>query len=246
MELKTIVCPNCGANTTNVRNCEYCNSLLVRFVDKGIDVSKTSYLAGDCIYPELPTALKQNLRLQEEHPFEPVVTTDILWVKEKLCSVSILRPGEALWLDDTPIDLGSCDEGLIVLFAFYDNHKLERDQLVKFKKLPSYPLFTSHNSLVEEVYVREYAINFGKDAKGAAMLISEILSQVYDLNPTDDYDIITNASEQTVVNARNVWLKAHNLSDYCVTPERQEIKNQILLYIAGGIMFVLYLILTSL
>lgn len=29
-EIKTIVCPNCGANTTNHQNCEYCGSMLVR------------------------------------------------------------------------------------------------------------------------------------------------------------------------------------------------------------------------
>ena len=29
-EIKTILCPNCGANTTNHQNCEYCGSMLVR------------------------------------------------------------------------------------------------------------------------------------------------------------------------------------------------------------------------
>lgn len=29
-QIKTVVCPNCGANATNLQNCEYCNSILVR------------------------------------------------------------------------------------------------------------------------------------------------------------------------------------------------------------------------
>lgn len=43
-ELKSYTCPNCGANTTDARNCEFCGSLLVRFVEKGIDLSQTTYL----------------------------------------------------------------------------------------------------------------------------------------------------------------------------------------------------------
>ena len=39
MEANVIKCPNCGASSTNHTNCEYCGSLLVRFVDKGIDLS---------------------------------------------------------------------------------------------------------------------------------------------------------------------------------------------------------------
>lgn len=29
-QIKTVVCPNCGANTTNLHNCEYCGSALVQ------------------------------------------------------------------------------------------------------------------------------------------------------------------------------------------------------------------------
>ena len=66
MELKSLVCPHCGANTTNMQNCEYCGSLLVRFVDKGIDISNTSYNNGDNIFPGLLTELRNNLTLQLE------------------------------------------------------------------------------------------------------------------------------------------------------------------------------------
>lgn len=245
MELKTIVCPNCGANTTNVRNCEYCNSLLVRFADRGVDISNTSYLSGDCIFSELPAALKQNLRLQEEYPFEPTVT-DVLWVTKEatLGGVSIIRSGQGHcnWMDYTPIDLSSSDEGLIVSLAFCDNNELTRGQLIKFKKLPSYPLFASHNSLVDDVHVREYAIDFGKDAEGAAMLISEILSQVFELTPTDNYDIITNVGYEQGQNARIDWKQAHGFLE-C---DERENKMQVLYYVIGGIIFALYLLLTNL
>ena len=64
-ELKSYTCPNCGANTTDARNCEFCGSLLVRFVEKGIDLSQTTYLDDTETFPGLINALKQNLQLQE-------------------------------------------------------------------------------------------------------------------------------------------------------------------------------------
>ena len=48
-EIKTYTCPNCGAQITNTRNCEYCGSLLVRFAVHGIDVTKTEYM-NDTMY----------------------------------------------------------------------------------------------------------------------------------------------------------------------------------------------------
>lgn len=223
MELKSLVCPHCGANTTNAQNCEYCGSLLVRFVDKGIDISNTSYLSGTCEYAGLLTELKNNLRLQAENPNE-FVCTDICWKESdgSGSSVNIGRSGMFNWSDGSPINLGSKDGGLIVAFSYSTcvdadgkdyNRKMDR-QLSKFKQLKSFPLFTSHfcsytDPQGDERYGRIYAIDFGKDAEGAAALISEILSEVEGLKPTDDYDIMTNAGAAQVERARKAWWNAH-------------------------------------
>lgn len=226
MELKSLVCPHCGANTTNAQNCEYCGSLLVRFVDKGIDISNTSYLSGICEYPGLLTELNNNLRLQAENP-NKCVFTDICWIESDGRSgyVGIGTSGLIDWSDSSPINLGSKEGGLIVgleFSTFVDektnkdyNQKMDR-QLSKFKQLKSFPLFTSHYSSFtgthgEKEYGREYAIDFGKDAEGAAALISEILSEVIGLNPTDNYDIFTNAGN-AIDQARKSWNNAHGFS----------------------------------
>ena len=228
MELKSLVCPHCGANTTNAQNCEYCGSLLVRFVDRGIDISNTSYLSGTCEYPGLITELKNNLRLQAENPDKPVCT-DIIWEDSYDCrsSVSIISPGSAVWGDGSDLNLGSREGGLIIMLGFdlyvddktyKDSNKAEERRLSKFKQLKSFPLFTSHFcSATDEMghgqYVREYAIDFGKDAEGAATLISEILSEVEGLKPTDSYDIMTNAGVAQVEQARTAWTNAHGFSN---------------------------------
>ena len=221
-EVKALVCPHCGANTTNTQNCEYCGSLLVRFVDKDIDISNTSYLSGKCEYPGLLTELKNNLKLQKEQT--DFVCTDICWPTHDggygwLC---IGRSGLFGWVDKSPIRLGDKSGGLIVVFGFYSytdsafsdyNRKVD-SELQKFKALKSFPLFTSHTCSFTDEYGdsrfgREYAIDFGKDAEGAAALISEVMSQVYGLQPTDNIDIFTNAGGDKVAQARNAWEAAH-------------------------------------
>ncbi len=224
MELKTLVCPHCGANTNNTQNCEYCGSLLVRFVDKGIDISDSSYTSGKCEYPGLLTELKNNLKLQKEHT--DAVSTDMFWPAYDggYNSICIGRSGRFNWLDGSPVRLGDESGGLIVELSFstytdntaYSDFNREMDnQLQKFKTLKSFPLFTSHTCSYTDRqgfsrFGREYAIDFGQDAEGAAALISEILSKVLNLQPTDNYDIFTNAGEK-IGQARNAWLTAHGI-----------------------------------
>ena len=64
-QLTPIVCPNCGANTTNHSNCEYCGSLLVRFVDAQIDVMQTPYADNTIVLPGLVEELRKNLAAQK-------------------------------------------------------------------------------------------------------------------------------------------------------------------------------------
>lgn len=230
MEIKTLVCPHCGANTTNAQNCEYCGSLLVRFVDKGIDVSTTSYQSGSCEYSGLLTELEKNLKLQAENP-EEFVCTDIFWKESNgdTGAFCIGRSGILTWSDNSPINLGSKEGGLIVCFKYdtYSDSKSFKDynikmdrQLAKFKQLKSFPLFTSHiSTYYDDSWChrneRGYAIDFGKDAEGAASLISEILSEVYGLKPTDDYDIMTNAGTVEVGRSRKAWNDAHGIKSGC-------------------------------
>ena len=228
LQVKTVVCPNCGANSTNLHNCEYCGSLLVRFVDKGIDISNTSYNSEDNVYPGLLTELRNNLRLQLENPNEKICTTDIFWPRQDggWGCLSIGRSMSSNWADNSPMELGSSHNGLIVAVGFdtycdtyYDQkfsayNKEMDEQLSKFRMLKSFELFTSHTSSFKDVEGysrcgREYAIDFGNDAEGASALISEILSKVMGLKPSDSFDIFTNIGADKVEQARNAWYASH-------------------------------------
>jgi len=215
MEMNVIKCPNCGASSTNHTNCEYCGSLLVRFVDKGIDLSTTSYLTNDKVYAGLIEALKQNLDRQELS--DSAVETGIFYKSSPTVKLSrkrhgvatVFRSGSTTWSDGDPIRLGDKNRGLVIKFSF-DIHAEENDvaderierQHQEFKALGSFPLFTAHTG----IYMRpgsssrfrsqEYAIDFGQDVEGAARLISEVLSKVYGI-PEDAQLIYLGEGEQT-------------------------------------------------
>ena len=226
-EIKTYTCPNCGAQITNTRNCEYCGSLLVRFAVHGIDATKTEYMKDDYVFPGLKEELEKNLKLRKEHPSMSVVT-DIFKKKSDgtmLC-ISILNCNKTYWQDGTLVDLESSESGLRidVDFTQFKNflykmfyHRNDSD-LSKFKKLDSFPLFTSHynqnfiTDTGDELYGYEYAIDFGEDAEGAARLVSEILTKVYGVSVEENVDMFTNVGND-IVTARNNWKKNHGF-DY--------------------------------
>jgi hypothetical protein len=221
MELKSYVCPNCGANTTNAQNCEYCGSLLVRFVEKGIDLSHTSYLNDNAVFPGLVEELKRNLKLQSENPKVAVATDLNKKVDnryESLCIMSGLS-----WQDGTVSpEFDGSKKGLCIAnnFSTYmdvANNKEFNDemdaQLARFRQLDSFPLFTAHICTYEDNYGysrygRVYAINFGEDAEGAARLVSEILIKVNGWSPTEPYDMFTNVGNN-INRARETWKAAH-------------------------------------
>ena len=185
-DVKQLTCPNCGANITNTQNCEYCGSLLVRFVDKDIDISKTSYLDKSCLSEKLLKALKLDLSMQKSiSGYEYVVVdiyqrkqyNDLNYYKYVGC---VLQCGHAAFSDSVRIP-SETSTGLCVIFVFdnYSNVELE-----KFKTLDCFPLFNERPCIchTDNEKVMEYFIDFGKDAEGAAQILTEITAKVYDVS----------------------------------------------------------------
>ena len=223
MELKTYVCPNCGANTTNTQNCEYCGSLLVRFVEKGIDLSHTSYLNNNAVFPGLVEELKRNLELQSENPKDWVATDLLRKINDSMECISIVNG--VSWDDSVSPEFDGNKKLCVVLdFSTYTDVSSYKDfndkrdaKLAKFRQLDSFPLFSVHNETSEDQqgclrYDRSYAINFGEDAEGAARLASEILIKVEGWSPTEPYDMFTNVG-RGIERARNAWIGAHGFGD---------------------------------
>ena len=247
MELKTYVCPNCGANTTNTHNCEYCGSLLVRFVEKGIDLSHTTYTNNDAVFPGLIEELRRNLKLQEEIHDLGVATDFYKQIEDRNDGICI-SSGQS-WMDGSispeflPNKIQLCISFDFDTYSNVDIKELKEyndimdAQLAKFRQLDSFPLFTPHNGAYTDNdglarYGREYAINFGKDAEGAARLISEILIKVKGWSPTEPYDIFTNVGDD-IYRAREDWLVAHGFGS--AQPQQSMANNSGCMVLIGAI-----------
>lgn len=241
-EFKSYICPNCGANTTNSQNCDYCGSLLVRFVEKKINLSQTTYLDNTQVLPGLIKHLEQNL-LMQDNGGAPV--TDICWEDEEgECSICVLTQGNAAWYDDTHIRIDKSEDGLLIVLGFSvyrdlgeDYYELSAKQLNRFKNLASFELFTPHISIHtdddgEIDHYHEYAIYFGHDVEGAARIISDILVNVYEVQLDDSsIEIYTNEGDaiDECRNLRNGVAVDANVDD----SEEESIKETIIVCIIG-------------
>jgi hypothetical protein len=243
-ELKTYVCPNCGANATNSLNCEYCGSLLIRFVQKDINISKEDYSIGKYhVDINMIKEFEKNLKRQEE--ISDRIVTDIYVAENLHKCVSVDRTGFGKWHDGSSIMLGDSNKGLLVVFSFeaykengYIVYSPATEKKVKkFKSLKSYPLFINKlcssryktNAFVNDQYVDEYAIDFGADAEGAAILITEILTQVYAIEMGAIFSYYTNIGDASINDSRNSiqnLIAQRALSKQVERKRKQEEKNK--------------------
>ena len=207
MAEQNLKCPNCGANATNHQNCEYCGSLLVRFVEKGIDLSKTTYMTNDGVFPGLAEELHRNLKLQRENPTEFVKTVFFRELGassfEECFLTTVLQTGKAAWMDNEPIiDKYGRTNGLNVGFNFeygisQEFDELNKQQYERFKRLDCFPLFTQRECVNEYGHhVNEFFIDFGEDAEGAAHLLSEIFQKVYSVPLSERLEYYTGVGIQ--------------------------------------------------
>lgn len=228
-QISTVVCPNCGANTTNHQNCEYCGSLLVRFVDANIDVKQTPYGDNSIVLPGLVEQLKQNLVAQKSVAFQNEaqswVATDIYVHKEgyhnNTCYIaSVMNANIVVYQNDVRVFPGKVGPGLAVVFAFNsyvdesfdpDFNASEKELHQKFKRLACFPLFKSSACVIDAVECAgakkrayEYAIDFGEDVAGAARLLSDIAINVYGCAPQSPIECYTNVGANAIFKSREL------------------------------------------
>ena len=80
--IASIVCPNCGANSTSRNRCDFCGSALVHFVDKNVTDLDGKFGKSVRIIPGLDLALEDNLNRQYSCSEDSLVITRIIPSKE--------------------------------------------------------------------------------------------------------------------------------------------------------------------
>lgn len=75
--LTSIVCPNCGANSTNHKKCDFCGSILVQYADKNVKCLDEKFGKSVRFIPGLDSALEENFSLQGSCPEDSLIVTRI-------------------------------------------------------------------------------------------------------------------------------------------------------------------------
>ena len=176
---KVLNCPNCGAATSNLKNCEYCGSLFVRFVDKNIEINSALYGKDAFVFPELLEALKKNFEMQENSQGTHFICTDAD-IKELNLGVQFISSNLLPLPDGTLAYPVASYPSIAVVFYFIK----QTADLQMFKEMDIFPLFTdiSDETLPDGHYNIQYSIDFGADYFGAAQLFTRIAFQVYGAN----------------------------------------------------------------
>jgi len=188
--VKAIVCPNCGANTKNYHNCEYCGSLLVRYTAENKVVDEMTFGKDVPEIAGLKDELKKNLSFQRIKKSDDAVVTTI--TDRDGCVYQVLNTMDCHLGTDTgnPFE-NSGEEGIAfrVTFEIRDNNidfaEQEKARLRWFKQQNFFFLFTPQNHS-KGIY---YYIDFGQDVDNAAKLISKIIS--VDTDTSDIFGIET-------------------------------------------------------
>ena len=218
MNAEVIKCPSCGASHQNHINCEYCGSLFVRYEEIGLstdNILKPNGNFGGFAFDGLEKALEENLSLQKEESF---IVTDICFEleipdkKEKsffkgLFGIKEEKPKPILQIiqssavesyfdQNTPslpgvaIHIPFVRDGTGEHFNVRDGtgeHHDVKNPLSRFEQMEESKLFT----IIIRDHVKDYCVDFGNDATGAAYLISKILIEFFGLSSTSSLNAFT-------------------------------------------------------
>jgi hypothetical protein len=163
-----------GDKDSNMQNCEFCGSLLIRLQQSGINVATSDYKDSNAVFKGLVGALKRNLDLQKASNYTVDVGTDIYL--DSRCIAFIMNDIPLLF----PTKSRDGKPHLMVLFMFFPDTEGGDELCVrKFRNLDIYELFIENIQFNDGVKGYDYAIDFGGDAEGAARLLSRVIHDLY-------------------------------------------------------------------
>ncbi len=254
--METIVCPNCGANTTNYQNCEYCGSLLVRFENKHLPLDLTRYGHDAFTFNGLKEALRNNLEEQQKsngqnhvHTFIRYGDTTLLEVMNPRATqnpVNFQIGGYDYHID--PFDINNINAlSLTLCIRFYKfstrlgrswDMSEERDRFLSMDIAPLFSvrednLLTDANLVSGVVY--SYFIDFGQDYEGAAKIISQYLLAQYNITG-NDYSALSYHSE---INTDAEIMQSNRTLQKKVQKEQSQLYWLLIISILGGIWMIM-------
>ncbi len=237
--ITTVVCPNCGANATNLQNCEYCNSILVRcYAAKAsginFEIDELKAMLNACNSEKIENTLRKFYK-QYENITDGFVN---LWYDSKM----FLQ----LSFEDAGIYFNFVGEDIIEIVGNQKAHEIIKrvNELVK--------KFDYEN---ESLAMNHLGFSVGWDTQIASQIIYLIHSWVYDNSSIDTMtwelvdidesgnDIYVDANGNRIWNhqQKNINHTADNNYEDQTSEETEENKYNWKI-IAGIILFIIFLI----
>lgn len=176
-QVKTVVCPNCGASAHNLRNCEFCGSFLVQRAAEGKDLK--DYVAKAASYPidGLIKVIKQYSEiLQSESQLTEV------WLDFTDNTLPHIAPSRGRKENGEMVG----EEGIeIVIEDSPDYNASLQEQVRLFKNSEAFPVFAKEivpfttydrqGNVVGGGEAASYTAEFGYDYEGAARVVYQLL-----------------------------------------------------------------------
>ena len=242
-QVSAIVCPNCGANTSNRLNCEYCGSMLVRFTDHGISIDPTKYGNEAKAIDGLEEALAGNLSLQETCGENEYVITNIIRDMDPQ-RIQFIQ-SDAATIGITGVNpLKNASKGNISLripFSVRSNDDEvmmnARETLDKFRQLDCFSLFTPQQN--EDGIA--YYIDFGKDAQTAAQVFTQVMKELDMYEALFDFQTIIRSKEDLAIAGTGDLISTAEYKQ-----QKKYIKFQVIGWTALIVFFGLLILLASL
>lgn len=185
-QVSTIVCPNCGASTSGLFNCEYCGSFLVQKTRQGVDMTQYCKIASQYQNIGLQNAIKSFMDEVRSNPD----TKDFFMIEQESTERSILLVNSKT--DDVMRPLG-CD-GTCIAFSFFLEEmttaqylKSKFEQTNVYKAFSAYSCHEDDDRAIDQLDADEiqYYANFGYDAEGACQVALQLMIDVYGVIPND-------------------------------------------------------------
>lgn len=156
-QIKTVICPNCGANATNLQNCEYCGSILVQCSAakaRGVDVDIEQ--------------LKETLNACDSERIEIAL--------RKICNLNYIESGfvHILYNNEVIAQLMyNREEGLMIYFVGDETSHNDRKRMKKVCEFVKKFGYEDDGEFVDSAQIEVY---FGSDIHTA----SQVLYLIYD------------------------------------------------------------------
>lgn len=183
MDIKAIVCPNCGASAMNHHNCEYCGSFLVQRAKDGVDVSDFMKTSEKFVNESILQEVKKFVGLVQTYPNTYFSLS--LDIKDQ----TVISIDSNYNLKDAYDDLEVPGICINLLPTEYEGI-LDEKSTERFKNSSLYNVFKKVSCFADDTRVpseipwdeSQYYVDFGFDYKGAALVICQLLEEIVNIN----------------------------------------------------------------